>query len=671
MGNIFKSIVIMLIVLLIGVFISCACAEEETITWHLDGGLLYVSGNGAIPNNYHPWNDDNSVKEQIKEIIIDEGITQLGYESFRSIPNVTTVSLPSTLTAINGWCFAGCSSLTEICLPEGLMQLDTGCFAGCGFLEINIPSSVTSISITVFQSCSLLINVNVASDSNSFTSIDGVLFSKNGNSLNYYPTGRHDKTYTIPDGTKSIGMYAFYRINDIEEIVLPQSCTTIGMHAFMSCPNLSSITIPDSVSSIGFSAFMSCDNLKSITILNDECVLGSYCLPSSTTIICNKGSKAEQFAIENNYHLVYTDGSEYVPTIIDWVLDDTGTLTLSGSGAIQNYYHPWIDENEGNKEKIYRVVINDGITKLGDGVFSGLSKLEEVSLPSTVTIIGEVCFQNCISLKSVSLPDELTTLSIMSFSGCQSLSTIEIPSSVTSIGISCFDGCYSLESIIVSKENKNFVSFSGVLYSKDYQNLVCYPCGIKSSVYQVEPNTKGINMYAFEDAKALEKIVFPTGLLSIDMHAFMGCSNLNTVILPDTLNSIGFCAFSGCERLDSIIIPISVQSIDRTSFSNNTIIIGAVNSAAESFANNNLLTFLNINELFNNSVPRSTKTISDEAFLNSAFSHVFIPESVESIGDRAFDSSTIIICIKGSYADQWAHNYNYPVACLDLDNGLF
>ncbi|MBR0229533.1 MAG: leucine-rich repeat domain-containing protein [Clostridia bacterium] len=669
MRNTLKAIVITIIALTIGLFVSCAYSEEETISWQLsDSGVLSVYGNGAIPNNYHPWNDDNSIKEQIKSIVIEEGITQLGYESFRSIPNVTVVSLPATLQVIKGWCFAGCSSLIDINLPEGLQLLDTGCFAGCSFSEINIPSTVTSISITVFQGCPSLVNVNVASGSNSYTSINGVLFTKNGSSLNYYPTGRHDKIYIIPDGTRSIGMYAFYRINDIEEVVLPQGCTTINMLAFMSCSNLSSISIPDSVNSIGNGAFTDCYSLESVTILNDDCTLGSYCIPSSTTIICNKGSKAELFAIENSYHLVYTDGTEYVPVEIDWSLDDAGVLTIMGSGIIENYYHPWIEENEENKYRITSVIINEGITQLGDGMFSGLINLTDVSLPSTVEIIGQVCFENCSSLESITLPEGLTTLSIMSFRGCQSLSTIEIPASVTSIGISCFDGCYSLENIVVSTENSNFVSINGVLFSKGYQRLLCYPCGRPDSIYQVESNTKAINMYAFYNAKALEKIVMPTGLLSIDMHSFMGCTNLNTVILSDTLNSIGFCAFSGCESLESIIIPINVQSIDRTSFSNNTIIIGSENSVAESFAHENMLTFLNVNDLFTNSLPRNTKIVSDEAFLNSAFSHVFIPDSVENIGVNAFNSSTIIICIKGSYADQWAHSYNYPVVCLDSDN---
>ena len=582
MRNTLKAIVITLVVLTIEVFVSCAYCEEETISWQIsDSGMLSVYGNGAIPNNYHPWSDDNSIKEQIKSIVIEEGITQLGYESFRSIPNVAVVSLPDTLKAINGWCFAGCSSLIDIDLPEGLQLLDTGCFAGCSFSEINIPSTVTSISITVFSDCQSLVNVNVASGSNSYTSINGVLFTKNGISLNYYPTGRHDKSYTIPDGTRSIGMYAFYRINDLEDVVLPQSFTTIGMLAFMSCSNLSSISIPDTVSNIDFSAFMDCNNLKSVTILNDECVLGSYCFPTSTTIICNKGSNAESFAIQNSYHLVYTDGTEYVPVVIDWSLDDTGILTIMGNGAVENYYHPWIDENEENKYRITSIIVGEGITQLGDGMFSGLTNLSYVSIPNTVKIIGQVCFENCSSLESISLPDGLTTLSIMSFSGCQSLSNVEIPASLTSIGTSCFDGCYSLENIAVSTGNNNFVSINGVLYTKGYQNLLCYPCGRLDKTYQVESNTKAINMFAFYNATSLEKIVLPTGLLSIGMHAFGGCSNLNTVILPDTLNSIGSCAFSGCESLESIIIPSNVQSIDRTSFSNKTIIIGSDNSVAE------------------------------------------------------------------------------------------
>ena len=132
---------------------------------------------------------------------------------------------------------------------------------------------------------------------------------------------------------------------------------------------------------------------------------------------------------------------------VTWTLDDEGTLKISGEGGMENYflydYSPWYNDGEAIKN----IVIDDGVTSIGDFVFYDCVRLASIGIPDSVTSIGDFAFYDCESLTSIEIPDSVTSIGDNAFSGCDSLTSIEIPDSVTSIGDSAFSCCSSLATV--------------------------------------------------------------------------------------------------------------------------------------------------------------------------------------------------------------------------------
>ena len=264
------------------------------------------------------------------------------------------------------------------------------------------------------------------------------------------------------------------------------------------------------------------------------------------------------------------------------------------------------------------VTVPEGVTSIGNGVFSYCSSLTSITIPDGVTSIGYGAFEWCHSLTSIVIPDSVTSISGSTFSGCSSLTGITIPDGVTSIGERAFCGCEKLTSVILPDgadigngafcgckklaDPEGFVVFKGVLY--DY-------CGRS------------------------QKIVVPDGVISIGEYAFSYCHHLTCVTLPDSVTGIGDGAFSSCEKLTSITIPDSVTSIGKSTFKECSSLTSitlpdGVTSIGDS-------AFYNCSSLTSITLPDSVTSIGEWAFYNcSSLTSITLPNSVTSIGNWAF-----------------------------------
>ncbi|MCC8111904.1 MAG: leucine-rich repeat domain-containing protein [Ruminococcus sp.] len=146
--------------------------------------------------------------------------------------------------------------------------------------SVVIPESVTSIGWEPFYGCYSLTAIIVDDNNSTYSSIDGVLFDKNLETLISCPWGKEGE-YAIPDSVTSIGKGAFYSCEYLTSVVIPDGVTNIGGMAFEYCYSLTDITIPDSVISIGSEAFECCYSLTDITIPNSVTSIGNgafyYC----------------------------------------------------------------------------------------------------------------------------------------------------------------------------------------------------------------------------------------------------------------------------------------------------------------------------------------------------------------------------------------------------------
>ena len=130
--------------------------------------------------------------------------------------------------------------------------------------SVTIPDSVTSIGGFAFDYCLGLTDIYVAQDNPSYVDIDGVLFDKARTELIQCPSGNRKTSYEIPDGVTAIDYWAFSHCNNLTSVTIPNSVTSLGIYAFSNCNSLTSVTIGDSVINIGGWTFWNCDSLTDV-----------------------------------------------------------------------------------------------------------------------------------------------------------------------------------------------------------------------------------------------------------------------------------------------------------------------------------------------------------------------------------------------------------------------
>ena len=329
----------------------------------------------------------------------------------------------------------------------------------------------------------------------------------------------------------------------------------------------------------------------------------------------------------------------------NWTLDGT-VLTISGNGKMGdynydiNYSSPW-------GTKITKVVIENGVTSIGNQVFDNCTSLTSVTIGNGVTSIGGSAFEDCTSLTSITIPDSVTSIGDKAFYNCKSLTSITIPDSVTSIGEQAFKNCTSLTSVTIG----NSVTSIGISAFNNCKSLTSVTIG---------NGVTEIGWGAFRDCTSLTSVTIPDGVTSIGGYAFNGCTSLTSVTIPDSVTSIGDWAFKNCTSLTSVTIGNSVTSIGTDAFRECTSLtsvtipdsvtsIGECAFVGSAYYNNssnwrNRLLYIGnhlINTKYNVTgnveIRQGTKTIADKAFYCcGSLASVTIPDSVTSIGRWVF-----------------------------------
>ncbi len=336
-----------------------------------------------------------------------------------------------------------------------------------------------------------------------------------------------------------------------------------------------------------------------------------------------------------------------------WSFDSsTGTLTISGSGAMNDYEYgndyPWMDY----RDSIQTIVIGDQITQIGRNAFPWTA-CSTIKFGKNVRSIGERAFNGCRNLNGdLTLPDSVQTIGAGAFQGCEKLSgDLTIPDSVQTIGDSAFEFCTGLNGTLTLGKNLRTIgkkAFSGCAFTGSLtipEGITEIANGTFSSsrsngmftgTLTLPSTLKTIGAEAFAYTDFSGELLIPDGVTSIGAHAFKECDGFGgTLSLPDSIKTVGERAFYLCKGFTGLKLSASLTKIEERSFAHmyglktEVVIPEGVTEIGESA--------FSCSDMPSVRFPSTLKKIGKQAFQFAGLTKITLPNGLETIGDEAFD----------------------------------
>ena len=474
-------------------------------------------------------------------------VKHLDENSFKNNEKVVSFTYNSNITEI-GRELNGCKNLTKV----------------------TIGSNVDNIHLEAFFACDSLSSIEVSDKNTSFTSQNGILYSKSKDAIIRVPQGKNLTSFTVTSNITRIGDGAFSYSASLKEISLPSTLKGIGEYAFSYCVELDSISlptelnyisegafvgtkltsirIPDGINQLGDGVFAHCSSLTSVTLPSSTVNIGSYFFYNCTSL--------ESIGLPSSVQSI-------------------GHSAFEGCSKLQT-------------------ISSSSVTELGSACFKNCSSLASVNIGNTLKAVGENAFENCDSLTEISLKESVISIGDYAFIGCDKLKSITVLAAFeddeTKLGKNIFENCPALceasvpckmvallpkEQIITANitDGKLLGGFLGfnALVSVTVSDKVggiddnaFISCQALKEIALGKVSSIGAN--AFKECVSLESITIPSTVKEISSSTFRGCSSLSSVIIENGASAIGSSAFSGCSSLKEILIPASVTEIGSYAF---------------------------------------------------------------------------------------------------------
>ena len=526
----------------------------------------------------------------------DANVTHIG--DVFSGTNVTSVTLPATLTSIDNNTFSNCRALTSIEIPASVTTIEVdafhsctslksvifeantaiqtignGAFMSCALTSIEIPASVTSVGNKSFRLCKNLATVTFEDNSALLSIGEGAFYDCDALVSIKIPTSvttlgddafrncNHLATITFEENSaiQSIGKYAFYGSNALKEINLSK-VEEIGEGSFKGI-NFSSVDL-SSATSVGYQAFTANGNEEPLITINNEtpATIASGAFPESAMFLV-PGDAATTYKSAD----VWSDyasrifGRDVAIQTINVTAQEKGSGVLEAIGGNENQTNIIDLTVKGTINGYDFVMFKDKMPNLR---FLDLTDAKIVYNPycyyeqhhSQNDTLGAYAFYQENKLLSITLPKDIKYIGEYAFSDCYKLTHFTLPNTITFIGDYAFCNCSSLVSITIP----NSVTAIG---GGAFQNT-----GLTEIIL---PNKlERIGSSAFQSTQ-LKEIAFPTTLTTIEWGAFGDCGQLETVRIPSSLQYISDYAFGGCSNLKNVYTyTIEPTDINENTFSN-------------------------------------------------------------------------------------------------------
>nr|MCR4672705.1 leucine-rich repeat protein [Lachnospiraceae bacterium] len=665
-------------------------STSGTTFWeYSEDGTLTVSGSGAIPDYFNTSSNGNNYPDRPWEnipytkLVVEEGITKIGWRAFAGASSLVSVQLPSTLTEIKGYryysnhvgAFSFCTALESIEIPEGVTKIGCFAFMYCNNLKsIIVPESVTIIGYGSFYGCTSLETIwyRCTSDQRNRVSVDSQYDgSSDGSNHSSASVLANVTEYVLPNSfsiSESSLTMGIGSSTTLEASILPEDT---DKQRLWDGTNMSALP-SDIVWSSSDENIVSVENgvvtakeagsaviTASLGDLTADCEVTVASIPAEG-IALNKTSLTlyegytEQLTVTftpagtSNKTLYWSSSNTNVATVEDGLVtsvdggtaiitvisDDGGffatctvkVLDIIDSGVCGENL-TWIITGDGDEYTLHIMGSGDMYDFYETSPWNEYSlKIRFIEIEKGATSIGWDAFSGCSSLTEVNIPEGVTRIMPCALKGCRSLTTVTIPEGVTSLGSGVFSECTSLTEVTIPESVTGFGD-SVFQYCESLSEVIL-PEGLID-----------LGDYTFYGCTSLLRVNIPESLTFIGDDVFDGCISLIDVTIPETITSIGIDAFRDCTSLTEVTIPNDVTSIGSAAFngcsslSTVTIPEGLISLGSGAFRD-----CISLTEI---SIPDGLTSIEEYTFCGcSSLREVTIPNDVTSIGSAAFYECT-------------------------------
>ena len=507
--------------------------------------------------------------KNLQKVHFGKGLKRIVNAAFDNCENLREIEIPEGVEQIR-WCFSSCKNLSSVKLPQSLKKIGLSTFAYCPSLKIfDMPKGVEELEGPIFSNdCMPLIRME---EGNPNLTLDKGFLIVNKTGMLVQQNRRKEIPADL--GIKIIGQDVFMSSNEITELVIPEGVEVVGKSAFYSCEKLTKVVLPSTIKRLEDSAFQGCVNLKQINLPEGLAYIGRSCFENCTSLaFINLPTTVEDigsFAFRETpiTKMIFNDGLKKIGAMVFHECPNITTCFIPSS--VEEIGNNMFNSCRFNKNPINVSCERGDNPPEWASVFGGFEKVTWGTTPAEVTVLREMKYCEKViqiedgvivgataPIKRLFVPFKARAIKAGAFEGDSNITQIYCSINLKEIGENAFKNC----------KNVNYVDFGMVEYGATGINIgsnAFEGCdGLTKLTVCV--NVQEVGEEIFKDCKNLETVTYQAKKVGDRM--FIGCDKLSSVTLENKVEEIGASAFEGITNLENVTFGTSVNVVKESAF---------------------------------------------------------------------------------------------------------